>query len=116
MVGEAIEEVPTRSTSRSAFDLFPTVSRGVRVDRRPVMPMHEALEMGEGDLIVFGYGKPIRGARLHPYADPRWKGLYGPPVNAWLPKAGANRWFGEALPPTGDHPRPVRPSRRRTIV
>ena len=66
MVGEVIEEVPTRSTSKGLLDLVPTVSRGVRVDRRPVLPMHAALEMDGNDLIVFGYGKPIRATRLHP--------------------------------------------------
>ena len=110
MVGEAIEEVPTRSTSKGVFDLFPTVSRGVRVDRRPVMPMHAALEMDGNDLIVFGYGKPIRGTRLHPYSDPRWTGLYGPPAGAWLPNPKANPWFGVHLVPGGKKrpaPRPL---------
>lgn len=98
MVGEAIEEVPTRSTSKGLLDLFPTVSRGVRVDRRPVIPMHEALEMDGNDLIVFGYGKPIRATRLHPYADPRWRPLYGRTAAAWSPNPDANRWFGAAGP------------------
>ncbi|MGQ9370703.1 type IV secretory system conjugative DNA transfer family protein [Azospirillum sp. ST 5-10] len=116
MVGEAIEEVPTRSTSKGLFDLFPTVSRGVRVDRRPVMPMHAALEMDGNDLIVFGYGKPIRGTRLHPYSDATWKGLYGPPAGTWTPKADANRWFGEHLPEEEPPTPPTRRPRRRTIV
>lgn len=114
MVGEAIEEVPTRSTSKGLLDLFPTVSRGLRVDRRPVMPMHAALEMDGNDLIVFGYGKPIRAVRLHPYDDPRWKPLYGPPARAWTPRPEANRWFGQGGDPTPS--RPPRPSRRKTIV
>ncbi|MCW2249285.1 type IV secretion system protein VirD4 [Azospirillum fermentarium] len=98
MVGEAIEEVPTRSTSKGLLDLFPTVSRGVRVDRRPVMPMHAALEMDGNDLIVFGYGKPIRATRLHPYADPLWRPLYGRAAAAWTPNPDANRWFGTGHP------------------
>ena len=122
MVGEAIEEVPTRSTSKGLFDLFPTVSRGVRVDRRPVLPMHAALEMDGNDLIVFGYGKPIRATRLHPYADPAWKPFYGPPVRGWTPRPEANRWFGvpggQGAGPNvpAKPPRPVRPSRRKTIM
>jgi len=115
MVGEAIEEVPTRSTSKGLLDLFPTVSRGVRVDRRPVLPMHAALEMDGDGLIVFGYGKPIRGTRLHPYADRRWQGLYGPPVGAWTPTPGANRWFGPPAPSAGPPPRPG-PARRRRLA
>lgn len=122
MVGEAIEEVPTRSTSKGLLDLFPTVSRGVRVDRRPVLPMHAALEMDGNDLIVFGYGKPIRGTRLHPYADPAWKPFYGPPARGWAPRPEANRWFG-VLGGQGGRPnvspkpaRPIRPSRRKTIM
>jgi type IV secretion system protein VirD4 len=82
----------------------------VRVDRRPVMPMHAALEMDGNDLIVFGYGKPIRGTRLHPYSDPRWTGLYGPPAGAWLPNSKANPWFGVQLVPGGRKrpaPRPL---------
>ena len=122
MVGEAIEEVPTRSTSKGLLDLVPTVSRGVRVDRRPVLPMHAALEMDGNDLIVFGYGKPIRATRLHPYADPAWKPFYGPPVRGWTPRPEANRWFGvpggQGAGPNvpAKPPRPVRPSRRKTIM
>ncbi|MFP5516734.1 MAG: type IV secretory system conjugative DNA transfer family protein [Alphaproteobacteria bacterium] len=122
MVGEAIEEVPTRSTSKGLLDLVPTVSRGVRVDRRPVLPMHAALEMDGNDLIIFGYGKPIRGIRLHPYSDPQWRGFYGPPVRGWTARPEANRWFG-ALGGQGDGAtvpwkpeRPARPARRKTIV
>lgn len=122
MVGEAIEEVPTRSTSKGLLDFFPTVSRGVRVDRRPVLPMHAALEMDGNDLIVFGYGKPIRATRLHPYADPAWKPFYGPPARSWTPRPEANRWFGVpggqgAGPDVPAKPaRPIRPSRRKTIM
>ena len=118
MVGEAIEEVPTRSTSKGLLDLVPTVSRGVRVDRRPVLPMHAALEMDGNDLIVFDYGKPIRATRLHPYADPAWKPFYGPPVRGWTPRPEANRWFGQDAG-RGAEPkpqRPNRPSRRKTIM
>lgn len=112
MVGEAVEEVPTRSTSRGVFDLLPTVSRGVRLDRRPVLPMHAALEMDGDDLIVFGYGKPIRGQRLHPYADPRWASLYGPPVRVWTPRPDANRWLGAGAPEAAVDPAPAA-SRRK---
>jgi type IV secretion system protein VirD4 len=110
MVGEAIEEVPTRTVSRSALALLPTVSRGVRVDRRPVLPMHEALDLDPDALVVFGYGKPILGRRLHPWADRRWRGLYGPSAGTWTPRPGASRWFGQAVPvsaapgPAGEPP------------
>ncbi len=61
MVGEAIEEVPTRSTSKGLLDLVPTVSRGVRVDR----PAGDADARGAGD----GRQRPHR-LRLR-QADPR---------------------------------------------
>lgn len=86
MVGEAIEEVPTRTTSKSLFDLVPTVSRGSRVDRRPVLPMHEALALDEDALILFGYGKPVLGTRLHPWRDPRWRALFGPATAPMRPR------------------------------
>lgn len=116
MVGEAIEEVPTTNTSRGVLSLIGTISQGVRVDRRPVLAMHEALEMDGDALIVFGYGKPIRGHRLHPYADRRWKELYGPAAGTWTANPGANRWFG---PPAADacpSPVPAPHPRRRAIV
>lgn len=123
MVGEAILEVPTRTTSRSAFDLFPTISRGLRVDRRPVLPMHEVLELDADDVIVFGYGKPIRARRLHPYADRRWRQLYGPPsLDGWTPRPEANRWLGvgphHASPDPAQPtlPLPGRPPPRRVVT
>lgn len=123
MVGEAIEEVPTRTTSRSALDLLPTVSRGLHVDRRPVLPMHEALEMDEDDVVVFGYGKPIRARRLHPYRDRRWRQLYGPASDdGWSPRPEANRWLGvgarrqAAEPAQPALPLPEQPVRRRVVT
>ena len=123
MVGEAILEVPTRTTSRSALNLLPTVSRGVRVDRRPVLPMHAALELDGDDLIVFGYGKPIPARRLHPYADPRWRHLYGPPVlEAQTPPPGTDdrpEPAGERADATSDRiplPVPAAQPRRKVVV
>jgi type IV secretion system protein VirD4 len=86
--------------------------------------MHEALELDADDVIVFGYGKPIRARRLHPYADRRWRQLYGPPSSgSWMPRPEANRWLG-----VGPHrattldpaqpllPLPGRPPARRVVT
>ncbi|HET8727755.1 MAG TPA: type IV secretory system conjugative DNA transfer family protein [Alphaproteobacteria bacterium] len=105
MVGEAIEEVPTRTVSRRHPLEMATVSRGIRVDRRPVLPMDAALEMDREELIVFGYGKPIRARRLHPYRDPRWAGRYGASTGTWSARADANTWFAAgAERPAPDQP------------
>jgi type IV secretion system protein VirD4 len=98
MAGDSIQEVPTKTVSRRTILDLPTVSRGTRIDRRPVLQANDALAMDRSDLILWGYGKPIRGQVIRYWVESPWKELEGPPTTGWTPMPNANPWFGRVLP------------------
>jgi type IV secretion system protein VirD4 len=112
LVGEAIEEVPTLSTSRRHLLDQPVVTRGTRVDRRPALPAAEVLELDPDELVLFGWGKPIRARGIPVWRERPWAGLMGPPCQAFVPRDGANPWLGKEDGADPQPPRrPGRPNR-----
>lgn len=111
LVGEAIEEVPTLSTSRRHLLDTPVVTRGTRLDRRPALPMAEVLELDPDELVLFGWGKPIRARSIAAWRERPWSELMGPPQRAFAPRSDANPWLRDdaGRPPPSRPGRPDRP-------
>lgn len=112
LVGTAEAEVETVSVTRRRWFEPASVTRGHRRDRRPVLPPHAVQEMDPDTVLVFGYGKPIRGRRIRYWEERPWTRIARapPPPPAWTRPAGANPWLGPPDPPGAPPQAPADPS------
>ena len=98
-LGEAIEQLPTTTVSKKGFMEPPTISRGLKTERRALESAAALMELEPHEIRITGHGPPIRALGLRPWEIPQWKALYGPPTREWTPNPDASPWLGSAAKP-----------------